>query len=410
MSSPAKQAPVQEDVTKDKLWVTFWLFTGISTLFVWNSVMSLTAYWTAQIQPGIQNVYGFYFMLGSFIGFFFFNPINKRLTYKTSVIIYPAIMTVIFIFNLIMGEFIENQSVKAVVFLILCFTQGFINNMVQLNQTRLMVGFGSKEGILYNAGTGIAGCGCSLLNFVLTFTPLSVTMQYCIYLALVVCLLVTMIMISTKWCNHYGCESDSDRIGSGTISAEENPNSLENMRKKVVLQLSLSSGDETLKQRWDALKVVYVGSSLMFWCFVVTLGVFPVLCFVTGTGLSPLHNFSAVTLIYNIGDLAGKFGVFVLPVKNDSTFYVYGWVRGAFLATFFGFMVAMKDNAFWGSSALSIILIVLLGATNGHFTTVNFGITPGKLGANARYGASCLVLALLFGLVYGSLVDALVMG
>jgi hypothetical protein len=59
---------------------------------------------------------------------------------------------------------------------------------------------------------------------------------------------------------------------------------------------------------------------------------------------------------------------------------------------------------------LSIILIVLLGATNGHFTTVNFGITPGKLGADARYGASCLVLALLFGLVYGSLVDALVMG
>jgi hypothetical protein len=235
-------------------------------------------------------------------------------------------------------------------------------------------------------------------------------MQYCIYLAIVVCLLVTMIVISTKWCNHYGCESDSDRIGSGAITAEENPNSLENMRKKVVLQLSLSSGDETLKQRWDALKVVYVGSSLMLWCYVVTLGVFPVLCFVTGTGLSPLHNFSAVTLLYNIGDLAGKFGVFVLPVKKDSTFYVYGWVRGAFLATFFGFMVAMKDNAFWGSSALSIILIVLLGATNGHFTTVNFGITPGKLGAEARYGASCLVLALLFGLVYGSLVDALVMG
>jgi hypothetical protein len=230
------------------------------------------------------------------------------------------------------------------------------------------------------------------------------------YLAIVVCLLVTMIVISTKWCNHYGCESNSDRIGSGAITAEENPNSLENMRKKVVLQLSLSSGDETLKQRWDALKVAYVGSSLMLWCYVVTLGVFPVLCFVTGTGLSPLHNFSAVTLLYNIGDLAGKFGVFVLPVKKDSTFYVYGWVRGAFLATFFGFMVAMKDNAFWGSSALSIILIVLLGATNGHFTTVNFGITPGKLGAEARYGASCLVLALLFGLVYGSLVDALVMG
>ena len=59
---------------------------------------------------------------------------------------------------------------------------------------------------------------------------------------------------------------------------------------------------------------------------------------------------------------------------------------------------------------MSVILIVALGATNGHFTTVNFGITPGKLGADARYGASCLVLALLFGLVYGSMVSALSMG
>ena len=346
MSSPAKLTPIQEDVTKDKLWVTFWLFTGISTLFVWNSVMSLTAYWTAQIQPGIQNVYGFYFMLGSFIGFFFFNPINKLLTYKTSVIIYPALMTIIFVFNLIMGEFIENQSVKAVIFLILCFIQGFLNNMVQLNQTRLMVGFGSKEGILYNGGTGIAGCGCSLLNFILTYTPLSVTTQYCIYLAIVLFLLVTMIVISTKWCNHYGCLPDSDNFGSGVNSADENPNSLQNMRKKVVQQLSLSSGDETMRQRWDALKVVYVGSSLMFWCYVVTLGVFPVLCFVTGTGLSPMHNFSAVTLLYNIGDLTGKFGVFLLPVTSESVFYVYGWTRSAILATFFGLMVAMKDNVF----------------------------------------------------------------
>merc|ERR1711935_1191634 len=78
-----------------------------------------------------------------------------------------------------------------------------------------------------------------------------------------------------------------------------------------------SSADESMKQRRDALKEVYVGSSLMFWTYVVTLGVFPVLCFVTGTGLSPVHNFSGVTLVYNIGDLGGKFGTFVLPMTKD---------------------------------------------------------------------------------------------
>jgi len=207
---PVKVVSPQEDVTKDKLWVTFWLFTGISTLFVWNSVMSLTAYWTSHIQDGIQNIYGFYFMLGSFVGFFFYNPINKCFTYKSSSIIYPTVMTIIFILNLIVGQFIESSQAKAIIFLIFCFTQGFINNMVQLNQTRLMVGFGAKEGILYNAGTGIAGCGCSLLNFVLTFTPLNVTVQFIIYLVIVLVTLAAMIYISTKWCNYYGVVQPGD--------------------------------------------------------------------------------------------------------------------------------------------------------------------------------------------------------
>ena len=116
----------KRDVTKDKLWITFWLFTGISTLFVWNSVMSLTAYWTANIHPGIENIYGLFFMSGSFIGFFFFNMFNKRISYKNSVIVYPAIMTVIFVLNLILGEFVENTKVKAIIFLCFCFIQGLI--------------------------------------------------------------------------------------------------------------------------------------------------------------------------------------------------------------------------------------------------------------------------------------------
>lgn len=399
----------KEDVTKDKLWVSFWLFTGISTLFVWNSVMSLTAYWTTHIQEGIQNIYGFYFMLGSLVGFFFYNPINKRMTYRTSAILYPTIMTLIFVFNLIIGQFIESSETKAIIFLIFCFTQGFINNMVQLNQTRLMVGFGGQATILYNSGTGIAGCGCSLLNFVLTFAPMSPTLQFMIYLFVVIISLITMITISIKWCNYYGKVEEQEQITTG--SNFENPTSLTSIRKRVSDMLAQSSEDESMSQRWTALKEVYVGSSLMFWTFVVTLGVFPVLCFVTGTGLSPVHNFSAVTLVYNIGDLTGKFGTFIVPMTKDGgMFYIYGWTRGVIMIFFFTLMVAFKDNAFWGSPWLSIVMILLLGITNGHFSTVNFGITPGRLGKDARFGASCLVLSLLFGLVYGTLVDLLTMG
>ena len=134
----------------------------------------------------------------------------------------------------------------------------------------------------------------------------------------------------------------------------------------------------------------------MFWTYVVTLGVFPVLCFITGTGVATVHNYSLVTLLYNIGDFSGKAGAGLFgPRKTGGMFYAYGFFRGLVLAVLFGFCVLFKDNLFWGSPALSIVLILVLGFTNGHFTTLNFQVTPGLLGDKARFGASLLVINLL---------------
>ena len=86
-----------------------------------------------------------------------------------------------------------------------------------------MVQFGATEGVYYNVGTGIAGTMCSLLNFILTFTPISITIQYVIYLVIVILSLVAMITITIKWDKCYnGSEEEWSMISNG----EKNDNSL----------------------------------------------------------------------------------------------------------------------------------------------------------------------------------------
>jgi len=163
------------------LWKTFFIFTGISTLFVWNSVLSLTSYWSTKIAPGVQNYMGFPFMLGSFVCFFFFSSINSRISYIKQIILWPTLMTMIFFVYLAIGELIEDTTVKMTIFLIGCFIQGFLNNLVQMSQARFCMAWGEDEVRWYMGGTGIAGIGASLLNFVLTYIPLGVTVQFIIF-------------------------------------------------------------------------------------------------------------------------------------------------------------------------------------------------------------------------------------
>lgn len=255
-----------------------------------------------------------------------------------------------------------------------------------MSQTRFMVNFGLEEIRLYNTGTGVAGLGCSLINFLLTFIPISVTHQYIIYLVLVTILLFALIIININFLKNYTYTNEDfhNSIIKNTIPKEKGnqytslgefekknknkttlgvktpnlgtntpnsnqldaPSQRESIQTKVTGILDLNTQEETWKERLHAFKSVYVNCGLMFWTYVVTLGIFPVLCFQTGTGLAPEHNFAFVTVVYNIGDLFGKFFSYMIRVKDGCNFYMYGYFRGLTFATIFGLMVVFKDNIF----------------------------------------------------------------
>lgn len=105
-----------------------------------------------------------------------------------------------------------------------------------------------------------------------------------------------------------------------------------------------------------------------------------------------MHNFAFVTLMYNIGDYIGKMYSYLLTIDYGLGFAMYGLFRGAFFVIFYGLAVMYPNNVFWGCSPLAVVLHLLLGLTNGHFTTMNFRANAMSLqGKEIGVGAGIIV-------------------
>jgi len=113
--------------------------------------------------------------------------------------------------------------------------------------------------------------------------------------------------------------------------------------------------------------------------------------------------------LYNIGDYVGKMFSYLIPMGDGMAFYIYSSLRGAIFVVCYGFCVMWSDNVLFGSQYFGIALHLLLGLTNGHITTINFGANAKRLmKPNPRdigTGAGLIVLHLLFGLVVGTAID-----
>ena len=71
--------------------------------------------------------------------------------------VFPSMFIIFFV----VGETIESTTIKSVIFLVGCLITGFLNNILQMSQSRFIMGFGEDEIRWYNGGTGMAGIGAS---------------------------------------------------------------------------------------------------------------------------------------------------------------------------------------------------------------------------------------------------------
>ena len=112
------------DVDKLKIdhpitWNLFFWFGGMVSLFIWNSILSLSNYWNVKFLDGMDAWYPFFYFGGSFANFFVFDPINRCMSFKAQLIIVPSYLLLAFFVIFLVAEFMEGdhlQTARVVIF------------------------------------------------------------------------------------------------------------------------------------------------------------------------------------------------------------------------------------------------------------------------------------------------------
>ena len=441
--SPQDDAPA----INDPLFTIFALFTGVAPLFIWNSILSLSEYWVEKFNPNIPNQMGFYVNIGALFAFAVSDLMNKCLKWKQQIIIFPTILTILLVVIGIVGESISDADVKTWIFLISCCIFGFVNNLTQIQLMQFIVNFGVVAITNNSTGMGLTGFLCASVSFILSFIPMGVTYMYVVYTALVIILYILMITVFIKFSKKYTndefiqmgirdenelfafenkvCDyikmfekskpsekfSQESKLLKDTLSeAAQSPENFILFRHKIKASHILAniSKKEPFIKKINALKFIYPLAGLMCTLYIVTLGTFPAMTFITGIGMAPLHGFPLIILVFNTCDTIGRYGYMFLSVGDNWKFYTIAMFRNIFIAVFYALCLTFKQNEFFGSTTLSVILLILLSLSNGWLSSALFTLPAGRLERNEKKHAGYIMtFCLLIGLTYGSLVDAL---
>ena len=184
-------------VGKPLIWTLFFWFSGMASLFIWQSILSLIDYWNDKFQDGIAVYFPFVYMSASFFNFIFYDMINQCINFRKQQMYIPVFMIITFYGQFILGETVDKnkqEHLKLSIFYTIVFFQGFLNNQIQTTLSRFCFNFDGGDITNFSSGNSLIGVICSSLTLVLSLCNLSMKNQFIIYLGFTSILLFLTIM------------------------------------------------------------------------------------------------------------------------------------------------------------------------------------------------------------------------
>lgn len=401
----------QEEAKKSTLHYLFFWTSGIATLFVWNSVLSLTDYFQYRFNPTADKYYPFFFTFGGFIAFLFFDVIMKRAKLRTVMMVIPSLLVVIFIFIFVLGElYTEVNDTKFGIMLGLTAVSGFLNSIMQTGLIRYSFGFSFLEISYYNTGTALVGVivnVISLINsliFVKTDSspPEEISRQFfwkgLIYTVFQVVALSAVLVVFARYAAVYMKEETSEPEPQPQLEGEA---------------ISVQGGSAVIKAAQlpdpglaSTLAIISPYFFNMILIYAISLGVFPGFTFAMGLGWSNFGtSIQIILLIFNLGDMFGKYLYSKLPMKAGPAPLFSSLARVVFVAfvlVLFNDKTTMPELI--GQWWVTALYVSLLAISNGYLTSALFSLSSERApDRHKRNSGFLMTLGLLLGLTYGSL-------
>ncbi len=400
-----------EDNKKSTLHYLFFWTSGIATLFVWNSVLSLTDYFQYRFSASADKYYPFFFTIGGFVAFLFFDVIMKRMKLKTVMMAVPSLLVVIFIVIFALGElYKELNDTKFAIMLALTTVSGFFNSIMQTGLIRYAFGFSFVEISYYNTGTALVGVIVNIIalinSLIFVKTDASpadeVSQQFfwkgLIYTVFQVVALGAVLVIFGKY---------------AAVYMKEDPDAPEPQPQLEGEMISVQGGSATTTglqlpepKLWSTLSIISPHFFNMILIYAITLGVYPGFTFAMGLGWSNFGtSIQVILLIFNLGDMFGKYLYSQLPMKAGPAPLFSSLARVLFVV----FVVVLFNDStthpgLIGQWWVTALYVSSLAISNGYLTSALFSQSSERVPDRHKKNSGFLMtLGLLLGLTYGSL-------
>ena len=142
----------------------------------------------------------------------------------------------------------------------------------------------------------------------------------------------------------------------------------------------------------------------MILIYTITLSIYPAFCFALGLGWDSPASIQVILMIFNFGDLIGKYLYSMVSLKDGWAPQIWSLARigfSIFIIIVFG---SQTDYGMQNKWQVTSIFTLLLSLSNGYLTSALFSLSSERVPDRHKKNSGFLMtMALLFGLTYGSL-------
>lgn len=389
--------------------VFFWT-AGLSTLFVFNCILSQVSWFQNRFHEKAGFQIPFFFNAGSFTAFLVFDKIMGVLGFKRAILSIPALLVIISTLIFLLGEHMEKTPSKYYCLIPLIAFAGFSNSILQTTLIKYTFEFTYVEITAYNSGTALVGCFANLIamaNAYFLQGDDKLALQALIYLAFQGITLIAIIAIFLKYC--------IECYGKQLRSEAESIASMDKQLVDTVIEVSPSQVSDRLltpdTRLKDTLLVILPYFFNMILVYTITLGIFPGFNFALGIGWKNSDTFGVsiqiILLAFNVGDFVGKWIYGLLPMKDNIFPQLFSLLRIGFVVFIVYAFVGSGHSELVDKAWLTLSYTFLLAVTNGYITSALFSLSSERAPpAHKSNSGFLMTLALLFGLTYGGLIAA----
>ena len=374
--------------------IFFWI-GGFSSLFVWQSILSLTGYMLGRYHNKAPTFYPFFYNIGGFIGFLLFDKIDTKVSFKQVILAIPPIQVAFFVVIIIIGEVSpnapgESNTTKLILLLAIVVIMGFFNCICQTSNVRYSFRYGDKEIAAQQNGAALVGIVCVTISLILALTlqPDQLTLVGGIYVIFLIVALVGIMFVNIKYSNTYLKPHAEPAHAEGDVVTHTSDPAFHGPSKLATLLLILPFFFN------------------MVFTFMTTLSIFPALNIEMGLGWNdnPAAQIQIIIMLYNIGDFVGRVVYAKIPLHSDKACFIWSLSRALCLL----FVILVLSNSPYsplvGKWYVSLIYIMALSLSNGYLNTALFSLSARRVDKVHQGNSGYLMsLGLLLGLTYGSL-------